>query len=423
VNVDAEYARPLKRSCVLVTLADAVDVPKAGNNPSVRVKSLMIPFSPDLDPETVYVAPGPRGVRGFREFIHEYCDDIRAALVAAGVYPADERPADGKGAGRGAEAVDRKAELAALQGEWELVSLEVNGRVATPTRLKDKAGYDLTVAGNSWRTRRPPDANATFVIDPAKTPKAIDRTSRLGGRPDSPEQTCLGIYKLEGDTLTVCHRASGSERPGAFESRNDQGVVSVWARKKRVTADEAAAALKAKGARFNPDDGPKADADRPIRGVAFGPGADVTDDDLKPLQHLPDLRYVYITGQKRVSGEGLWYLSGQTKLHTLDLNRSGVESKHLDNLAGMPKLWKLGLWRTKVTDDGLEALQDLPALQRLYLDDTAVTDEGIRRLGKHKSLRLVWTENTKVTTAGEEFMRANFPDYGKPTTREGRREE
>src|SRR5262245_61399596 len=50
----ARYARVKKRSHILITFDQPVEVPKAGNNKvPVLVRSLMVPFSPDLDPETV----------------------------------------------------------------------------------------------------------------------------------------------------------------------------------------------------------------------------------------------------------------------------------------------------------------------------------------------------------------------------------
>jgi hypothetical protein len=56
----------------------------------------MIPFSPDLDPETVFVLPGKpgrlwRGDRAFRHFLPDPCDSIRESLVKAGIYPTDSK--------------------------------------------------------------------------------------------------------------------------------------------------------------------------------------------------------------------------------------------------------------------------------------------------------------------------------------------
>jgi hypothetical protein len=91
-DVQERHRRAKNRSHVLVTFARPVEVPKAGNNKvPVRVESVMIPFSPDLDPETVFVLPGKRGARSFTRFLPDPCDTIRESLVKAGIYPADSK--------------------------------------------------------------------------------------------------------------------------------------------------------------------------------------------------------------------------------------------------------------------------------------------------------------------------------------------
>jgi hypothetical protein len=89
--IQRQFDKALKRSHVLVTFAKAEMVPKAGNNKvPVQVEWLMIPFSPDLDPETIYVRPG-KPFRAFRDFDPDHCDDIRAMLIKAGIYLPEPR--------------------------------------------------------------------------------------------------------------------------------------------------------------------------------------------------------------------------------------------------------------------------------------------------------------------------------------------
>jgi len=90
-EIQQRYERAQKRSHILITFGKAVEVPKAGNNKTpVSVQTLMIPFSPDLDPETVYAKPG-KPFRAFTEFTPDLCDTIRASLVKAGIYPAGSK--------------------------------------------------------------------------------------------------------------------------------------------------------------------------------------------------------------------------------------------------------------------------------------------------------------------------------------------
>jgi hypothetical protein len=76
---------------VLLTFVKPRFVPRAGNNKGpVEVRSLVIPFHPDFDPEVVFVLPG----KPFRAFddMGDGSESIRAALIRAGIYPYDNDP-------------------------------------------------------------------------------------------------------------------------------------------------------------------------------------------------------------------------------------------------------------------------------------------------------------------------------------------
>jgi hypothetical protein len=93
VDKDAEeqqrYEKAKKRSHILITFARPVKIPRAGNNKvPVRVDSLLVPFSPELNPETVYVKPG-KPFRPFTRLSPDMYDQIRESLVKARIYPRD----------------------------------------------------------------------------------------------------------------------------------------------------------------------------------------------------------------------------------------------------------------------------------------------------------------------------------------------
>ena len=103
-----------------------------------------------------------------------------------------------------------------ILGTWALVSGEEGGQKAPPERLKD-ATVTFAEGGKLTVKMGERDQEFTFKLDPAKKPKEFSATNDQG-------RTLLGIYKLEGDTLTVCFDRSG-ERPAEFASKEGTTVV------------------------------------------------------------------------------------------------------------------------------------------------------------------------------------------------------
>jgi uncharacterized protein (TIGR03067 family) len=130
-----------------------------------------------------------------------------AGLLAATIQPAQDAV---------------KTELDKLQGEWTLVSREVKGK-------KDPdAVVMLTIKGDQWiLISNMGKSNATCKIDLSKEPKTIDLD---GVGPGGEKSLLLGIYKLEGDTLTLCRATGTTERPKEFKTTEEGGFLTVWKR-------------------------------------------------------------------------------------------------------------------------------------------------------------------------------------------------
>jgi RNA polymerase sigma-70 factor (ECF subfamily) len=126
----------------------------------------------------------------------------------------------------------------ALQGTWCLAAVEVNKQTIPLENLKDGNTVlvgTLVVKGDNYTFHLGKSRlELTFRMDPSKTPRAIDLTvveGQLKG------QTYHGIYKLEGDTYTICRPTLPDKaRPTEFATRPDSGLMLVvWKREKAAT--------------------------------------------------------------------------------------------------------------------------------------------------------------------------------------------
>jgi len=121
-----------------------------------------------------------------------------------------------------------KKDLAALQGEWSMVSGTADGQVIPEAMRKQmkRVCKDQQVTA----TMGPQLIfKAKITLDPAKDPRAIDFHMIQG---PNAGKTQLGIYKLEGDTFTSCFSAPGDDRPADFVSKDgDHRTLTEWKRK------------------------------------------------------------------------------------------------------------------------------------------------------------------------------------------------
>jgi uncharacterized protein (TIGR03067 family) len=149
----------------------------------------------------------------------------KPALIAADIQKGDEllelrdkqgfpRWAGGR-AGAAQDATTR--ELEQLQGTWQMVSHEVDGK--PDEALKDAV---RVVKGDKFTIKQGDKVlrAATMKLDPTRTPKWIDITFTEG-----PEKGKVrrGIYVLEGDTQKICYGDLNKERPTEFVSESGTG--------------------------------------------------------------------------------------------------------------------------------------------------------------------------------------------------------
>src|SRR5690349_18280274 len=105
-----------------------------------------------------------------------------------------------------------KAEPPGLVGRWAVESATFAGMVLPKP--------DLTIsfaADGKYETRAPggdAKVSGTFTFDPKKDPPEVDLTDP---GPANAAKVSAAIYKIDGDTLTICSSTDG-ERPRAFDA-------------------------------------------------------------------------------------------------------------------------------------------------------------------------------------------------------------
>ena len=105
---------------------------------------------------------------------------------------------------------DDKEESKALDGTWRPATAEIAGKpmpeqIVKSIKLILKDDRYTALVGEQ-------KDEGTVKRDTSKRPRTMDITSTQG-------RTMLAIYKLNGDTLTVCYDLSGKEYPKEFKTK------------------------------------------------------------------------------------------------------------------------------------------------------------------------------------------------------------
>jgi len=108
-----------------------------------------------------------------------------------------------------------KSDLDKLQGKWQMIAFEMDGQKIPP------GSASIVIEGNKFTSlSMGAQYEGTMVVDSTTTPKTFDVKFHKGPHKG---ETSLGIYKLDGNTWTICIGLAGVKRPARFAATPGSG--------------------------------------------------------------------------------------------------------------------------------------------------------------------------------------------------------
>jgi uncharacterized protein (TIGR03067 family) len=117
--------------------------------------------------------------------------------------------------------VDVKNELKRHQGTWTATSSTFDGQKAADDIVRSIQRI-VTDDHVVWERNGKRFAGTRVILDPTTKPASIDVIPD-GGR--SRGEHILGIYKFDGDALTICMAAPGKPRPSKLAAEKGSGCT------------------------------------------------------------------------------------------------------------------------------------------------------------------------------------------------------
>ena len=115
--------------------------------------------------------------------------------------------------------IEKPDDAKLIEGWWEGVTMD-DGRGPTPHRDKELIRDGLLYHSGTLRNE---DPGQPIRLDPTKSPKEFDVEW-------TPGKFYHGIYRIEGDTLTLCHANPGQPRPTEFAGSGGTTYCGVYKR-------------------------------------------------------------------------------------------------------------------------------------------------------------------------------------------------
>jgi uncharacterized protein (TIGR03067 family) len=109
-------------------------------------------------------------------------------------------------------------------GEWAIERLEFNGRL-----IETKPDDRMSISADAFALLRLGKFQSSS--EPAAFFKADRGKAEVDFYPDDPKKLRRGIWKIEGDTLTICDAGRGVDRPIEFAAP-EGSKCSLWVLKR-----------------------------------------------------------------------------------------------------------------------------------------------------------------------------------------------
>ena len=124
---------------------------------------------------------------------------------------------------------------ASLEGTYLLTGMEMGGEKFPDDLISkgEEGNRTIRITGDTIIAMKDGKEDpATYTTDKSKNPPHINMAGKKGG---GQEEKMYGIYKLEGDTLTICMTESdkAEDRPKEFKTeKNGKSVMMTLTKKK-----------------------------------------------------------------------------------------------------------------------------------------------------------------------------------------------
>ncbi|HZZ80780.1 MAG TPA: M56 family metallopeptidase [Gemmataceae bacterium] len=286
--------------------------------------------------------------------------------------------------------------LQAIQGTWKCVEAIDEGKAHKSPEIvwvfKDER-ITIFFEGRKQHT-------GTVKLDPSVMPPTIEMKLK-GEGPGNLDADTLGIYKLEGNKLTLCTGVGSAKnkRPKTFAYSKDFPTSSVVlqreAEAEKQTVEKApdeATGTKAERALNRLKELGTSPANRKQIGIDLAWKG--TDDDLKLINDLPELEWLHLDFEKPVGTDGLKQLKFTHAIPYLNLD--ALSDEVLAKVDRLPPSTVLALPRYRLSDHGFKRLAELAVgIERLEIPtpylatfaEKGITDQGLGSIARIQSLK------------------------------------